>query len=84
MNSLIKLKVKLENFEMLFFWLLHEVRVKPSVKMHPRTLKRAVYQKPKAKVRCNNFIITTNKYKMFCSRGWVNPVALTHKQTFKK
>ena len=51
MNSLIKLKVKLENFEMLFFWLLHEVRVKPSVKMHPRTLKRAVYQKPKAKVR---------------------------------
>ena len=56
MSSLIKVKVKLENTEMFSFWLLYELRFK-QIQVHK---KRPKYQKPKAKVGGNNFIIKAN------------------------
>lgn len=56
MSSLIKVKVKLENTEMFSFWLLYELRFK-QIPVHKKSPK---YQKPKAKVSGNHFIIKAN------------------------
>ena len=77
MSSLKNVKVKLENTEMLSFWLLYELRFK-QIPVHK---KRPEYQKPKAKVRGTNFIIKANM-KCFCSQGWINTVVLVHKEAF--
>lgn len=48
-----------------------KVRIKQIIKTHPSTLKkRAAYQRARAKMICNNFIIKTNKYKMLLQPKW--------------